>query len=88
MVRDRSSEEEDAVSPPAGWGRPGELGVGNRLVLACVCSLRELPFAGRCTKASTVPRLVDRNIGAASRAATLLDRLALVMAGWLVGPGG
>lgn len=88
MVRDRSSEEdEDAVSPPDGRGRPGDCGVGNRLlavVLAGVGSRRAVlpPLAGRWTNASTL----DSNIGAARRAATFLDRLALVMA-WL-GLGG
>ena len=81
MVRDRSSEEEDdAASPPVGRGRPGDCGVGNRLlavVLAGVGSRRAalLPLAGRWTNASTL----DNNIGAARRAATFLDRLALVM---------
>ena len=83
MVRDRSSEEEDdedAASPPDGRGRPGDCGVGSRLlavVLAGVGSRRAaLPLAGRWTNASTL----DSNTGAARRAATFLDRLALVMA--------
>ena len=82
MVRDRSSEEdddEDASSPPDGRGRPGDCGVGSRLlavVLAGVGSRRAaLPLAGRWTNASTL----DNNTGAARRAATFLDRLALVM---------
>ena len=80
MVRDRSFEEDDdAASPPDGRGRPGDCGVGNRrlaVVLAGVGSRRAVPpLAGRWTNASTL----DSNIGAARRAATFLDRLALVM---------
>ena len=89
IFRDRSSEQ-DAVSDlpqPAG----GELGVGNRLQLQLGVGSRrreQPPLAGgRCTNASVtpppppLPPLVDNNIGPARRAATLLDRLALVMVG-------